>query len=165
MCFCCESLVTLVTVICFLLSVNSLMNLKITFLWKSCITLAALIWFFPSVISLVIYTMFYFHAKALLHWLHEYNISPVWVLWWFVSSLMNFEITFLWKSIITIASLIWFHFSVSSIITIMIAFLKMIILGNTFIKMPAFMWSIPFVCFLLPDHFNSSKYWKQWNYI
>ena len=59
MCFCCESLVTLVTVICFLLSVSSLMNLKITFLWKSCITLAALIWFFPSVISLVIYTMLF----------------------------------------------------------------------------------------------------------
>ena len=101
-CFCCKSLVTLAAMIWFLPSVTSLMYFKIVFLCKRLITIAAMIWFHPSV-KCFMNLKFVFLCKSFV----TFNTF----IWYCLSmiSLMTWQIMFFFcKSLITVSALINF---------------------------------------------------------
>ena len=68
---------------------------KITLLQESLVTMAALIWFLPSV-CLMWHIRLLFHKKVLLHWLQCYDFSPLCILIWIIRLLFCDKFLSLW---------------------------------------------------------------------
>ena len=105
--FCWKTSLTMAALIWFLPSMSSWMLVKIILKWKSFLTLVALIWFLPTV-------SLHLNIKNNLPWKRFCTMRAF---KWFLPSMsyhMFSKNTLLWKSFLTMGALIWFFPSVNS---------------------------------------------------
>ena len=101
-----KSLVTLAALIWSLPSVYGYLTCKMLFPWEILLTLGALIWFLPSVSH---------HVFCKSTFMCECLVTLVTWIWFFHSMCPHvfFKVTIFWKSLIPLAALVWFITSMS----------------------------------------------------
>ena len=139
-----RNLVTMAALIWFLPSVCSQMFFKITIFWKSFVTIATVLrWLLRWL----------FCDNTLLHWLHWYGFSPVCALRWLLKLLPLQKALSQCKILPTLATLVWLLCSMC----LQIPF-KLIILCEILVTMDTLVWLLPHVWPHI--HFKSTFHWE-----